>query len=370
MAEDSELWDVICDGPFAPTKNLGDPSVAISMTRKEFSDADRKAIEKKFHAKKILILSVQPSSLESKVNVITKAKDFQELTIDELVGNLKTYKMKKKKDSERREPKKEKNLVLKTENNKSSGEDGDMAYLTRRFQKMIFHQGFPSPKARSYKNNSDKAAKRNLFPDRRFNRKYDADNIVRQALATWGDSSSESGEDYEPGNNSMMAVESESTEYDSIFALMAQSDDEVNFLDVQRDLKSYSPKKLISLSNMLIDTYHSLINDRDVLPVELEEVEQSRDDLLIVVADLRESIENLKKQRNVLKKSIENVEQERDDLLVVVMDLKETIRKPTMESSAENYQKGKEVASESHIKLENELKLVKFSLCAELEKNK
>ncbi|XP_070025809.1 uncharacterized protein [Nicotiana sylvestris] len=42
------------------------------------------------------ILSVLPGSWESKVNVITEAKDLQTLTIDELIGNLKTYEMKKK----------------------------------------------------------------------------------------------------------------------------------------------------------------------------------------------------------------------------------------------------------------------------------
>ncbi|XP_009803953.1 uncharacterized protein [Nicotiana sylvestris] len=52
MAEDSELWDVICDGPFIPTKTSGDPVVTVLETRKEFNDADRKAIEKNFRAKK------------------------------------------------------------------------------------------------------------------------------------------------------------------------------------------------------------------------------------------------------------------------------------------------------------------------------
>ncbi|XP_070032121.1 uncharacterized protein [Nicotiana tomentosiformis] len=161
--------------------NLGNPAVAIPKTRKEFNDVDRKAIEKNFRAKKILIcgigydeynrilacqpakeiwealqtahegtthvkqykidmltteyelfrmkddepiqymhtrftsiinelhslgetiprnklvrkiLSVLPSSWESKVNAITEAKDLQTLTIDELVGNLKTYEIK------------------------------------------------------------------------------------------------------------------------------------------------------------------------------------------------------------------------------------------------------------------------------------
>ncbi|XP_070019798.1 uncharacterized protein [Nicotiana sylvestris] len=189
------------------------------------------------------ILSVLPSSWERKVNAIIEAKDLQELTIDEHVGNLKTYEMKKKKDSERREPKREKNLVVKIENNDSSGEDGDMAYLTRRFQKMVHRNGgtlkresYSKPKSYDlchkcgklgnfikdcpllkqdhYNNNSDKVVKRNPVPDRRFNRKKTADNVMRQALAVWGDSSSKSREDDELGNSSMMVIESEATKYD------------------------------------------------------------------------------------------------------------------------------------------------------------
>ncbi|XP_070003041.1 uncharacterized protein [Nicotiana sylvestris] len=65
------------------------------------------------------ILSILPSPWESKVNVI-KSKDLQELTIEELVGNLKTFEMKRKIDSERREPKKEKNMALAAWGNSSS----------------------------------------------------------------------------------------------------------------------------------------------------------------------------------------------------------------------------------------------------------
>ncbi|XP_070037107.1 uncharacterized protein [Nicotiana tomentosiformis] len=337
------------------------------------------------------------------------------LAIDELVGNLKTYEMKKKKkkkkDNERRESKKEKNLVLKTDNNNSSGEDGDMAYLTRRFQKMVRRNGgIPkrgsSSKPKNYdlchkcgkpghfikecpllkqdlhKNNLDKVAKRNPVPDKCFKRKNVADNIIKQALAAWGDSSSKSEEDDDHGDSSMMAVKSEATKYDSIFALMALSyddedddDDEVNFLDVQRNLKSYSPKKLMSLANMLIDAYHSLINDKDALTIELGEVEQTRDDLVIVVVDLKETVENLKKEKDAIDEKIAHIEPERDDLIVVVVDLKETfecetIGEPKIKSRPENSQKEKKVASEAHIKLESELNSVKSNLCAELEKNK
>ncbi|XP_070007978.1 uncharacterized protein [Nicotiana sylvestris] len=228
MAEYSELWDIICDGPHVPMKKLGETGLMVPKDRKEYNIINRKAVEKNYHAKKILvcgigpdeynkvsacdsakeiwealqtahegttqvkqskidmltteyelfrmkddesiqdmhtrfisiinklhslgdvipknklvrkILSVLPGSWESKVNVIAEAKDLQTLTMDELIGNLKTYEMKRKKDSERREPKKEKNLVLKAENSDSSEEDSDMAYLTKRLQKMVRRNG-------------------------------------------------------------------------------------------------------------------------------------------------------------------------------------------------------------------------------------
>ncbi|XP_070010552.1 intracellular protein transport protein USO1-like [Nicotiana sylvestris] len=294
------------------------------------------------------ILSILPSSWESKVNVITEAKDLHELTIDELVRNLNTYKMKKKIDSKRRELKKEKNLVLKAEGNDSSEEDCDMAYLTKRFQNYdLYHKcgkpghfvkECPLLKQEHFKYNPDKAAKRNPVPDKHFKRKNVADNVVKQALAAWGDSFSEFDEETDTGDSSMMAVESGANEYDSIFALMTQSDDdeddEVNFRDVQRNLKSYSPKKLMSLENVLIDAYHSLIDDKDALTIELGDAEQTRDDLVVCVVDLKETIDNLENEKKALIDKITSVEHERDDLVVVVVDLKETIEKLSKEKDA------------------------------------
>nr|XP_009615500.1 uncharacterized protein LOC104108221 [Nicotiana tomentosiformis] len=264
--------------------------------------------------------------------------------------------MKRKKDSERREPKKEKNLVLKAENNDSSEEDSDMAYLTRWFQKMVRRNGG--------------------IPKR-------ADNVVKQALAAWGYSSSESEEENGAGDSSMLAVESEANEYDSIFALMHQSDDDeyhdnddVNFRDVQINLKSYSPKKLMSLANVLIDAYHSLEtienlkNEKEVLTNKIASVEHERDDLMVVVVDLKEITENLSKEKNSLVEKVAITQQERDDLLVVIADLEETIEELKADSRPGNSEKGKEIASEAHIKLENELNIVKTNLCAELEKNR
>ncbi|XP_070013281.1 uncharacterized protein [Nicotiana sylvestris] len=136
-----------------------------------------------------------------------------------------------------------------------------------------------------------------------------------------------------------MAVETKATKYDSLFALMAQSDDdneededdEVNFRDVQRNLKSYSSKKLRSLSNVLIDVYYSLVNDKEILTVELGETEQYRDDLVVCVVDLNKTIANIEHEKEALNERITSVENERDNLMVVVVDLKETIEGLTNE---------------------------------------
>ncbi|XP_070008620.1 uncharacterized protein [Nicotiana sylvestris] len=145
-------------------------------------------------------------------------------------------------------------------------------------------------------------------------------------------------------------------------------------------------------------------SSREILTVELGETEQSRDDLVVYVADLNETIANLELEKKALNEKIASVENERDDLMVVVVDLKETIddlsnKKQSLEEKITSTEeerddflvicadleetieglnrehinvslgKGKKVASESHILLEKELTIVKTSLCKELERN-
>ncbi|XP_070023176.1 uncharacterized protein [Nicotiana sylvestris] len=321
IVEDSELWDIICDGPHVPMKKPEETGPLVPKGRREYSDTDSKVVEKNYRAKKILmcgigpnenklvkkILSVLPGSWESKVNSITKVKDLQTLTMDELIGNLKTYEMKRKKDSERTKSKKEKNLVLQAESSDSSDKDSDMAYLTKRFQKMVRRNG---------------------------------------GIPKWGSSS-------KTKNN---------------------------------------------------DLCHSLVNDKEILTVELGEAEQSRDDLVVCVVDLNETIANLEQEKEALNKRITSVENKRDDLMVVVVDLKETIEglsneKHTLEEKVASTEeerddllvictnleetidginrehrnvclgKGKEVANESNIMLEKELTIVKTRLYSKLERN-
>ncbi|XP_069151792.1 uncharacterized protein [Solanum lycopersicum] len=59
------------------------------------------------------VLQILPKSWESKVDVITEAKDLKVLTIDSLIGNLKTHELNRNHDLSKKEVKKDKSLMLK-----------------------------------------------------------------------------------------------------------------------------------------------------------------------------------------------------------------------------------------------------------------
>ena len=59
------------------------------------------------------LLSVLPETWESKVEAITEARDLDSLAMDELIGNLITYELKKNQEKEIGGKRKERNLVLK-----------------------------------------------------------------------------------------------------------------------------------------------------------------------------------------------------------------------------------------------------------------
>ncbi|XP_019231521.1 PREDICTED: uncharacterized protein LOC109212343 [Nicotiana attenuata] len=243
MVEDSGLWDVICDGPYVPTKKVGDPLETMLKTIKEYNDADRKDVEKNFPAKKILV-----------------------------------------------------------------------------------------------------CAKRNLVPDKCFKRMNATNNVVKQALAAWGDSSSESKGETDAEDKDALTLElgeAEQTRDDLVVCVV--------------DLK---------------ETIDHLENEKKVLTERITSVEHERDDLVVVVVDLKETIENLSKEKDALMERVTAVEQERDNFLIVIVDLRETIEELGAECRPGNSDKMKEVASEAHFKLENELNVVRTSLCAELEKNR
>ncbi|XP_019267121.1 PREDICTED: uncharacterized protein LOC109244479 [Nicotiana attenuata] len=193
-------------------------------------------------------------------------------------------------------------------------EESQSTNRPQRFQKMGRKNG-GIPKKRSSSMNS----KGN---DCCHNQKSAADNVVKQALAAWGDFSRESEEEPDAGRSSMMAMQNED---DSLFALMARSDEDEE-------------------------------DDND----ELGDAEQSRDDLMVVVVDLKKTIENLSKEKNTLVEKIA-MEQERDDMVVSFDDLREQMEEVTREHNLLKKQtkkwmdntEGEEVVRKAQLELES-----------------
>ena len=82
------------------------------------------------------VLRILLKSWESKVDVITEAKDLKVLTMDALIGNRKTHEMNRNYNSSKKEAKKDKSLMLKYKSDQDFSDD-DMAYLINRFQKIV-----------------------------------------------------------------------------------------------------------------------------------------------------------------------------------------------------------------------------------------
>ncbi|XP_070020494.1 uncharacterized protein [Nicotiana sylvestris] len=265
--------------------------------------------------------------------------------------------MKRKIDSERREPKKEKNLVLKVDSNDSSEEDSDMAYLTKRFQKMVRRNGGMLKRGSSSKSkNYDLCHKcgrpGHFIKDFPLLKQEFPSTILRK---------------HPRGASSMMVVESEKNEYDSTFALMAQSDDDEDdhnnedALTLELGEAEQTRDDLVVCVVDLKETICELEKEKNVLTKKIANIENERDNLVVVVVDHKVTIDNFSKEKEPLVKRVTEIEEERDDLLVVVADLRETIEGLGTESKLGNTGKGKEVASEEHIRLENELKAVRTS---------
>ncbi|XP_070036357.1 uncharacterized protein [Nicotiana tomentosiformis] len=247
MAGDSELWNVIFDGPFVPVKTIGEPAVTGPKTRKGYNDVDRKAIEKNFQSKRILVCGIGPDKYTESLPVNLPRRSthkgttqFKHSKIDMLTTEYELFRMKDDESIQDMHTR----FTFIINKLHSLGEIISRNKLVRKILSVL-----PG----SWEN---KVVKKNPVRDKRFKRKDVADNVVKQALTAWGDSSSKSGEDDEQGETSMMAVESEAAEYDSIFALMAKSDDDED-------------------------------DDNDD--------EHERDDLLVVVVVQKEKIEELKR---------------------------------------------------------------------------
>ncbi|XP_070011282.1 uncharacterized protein [Nicotiana sylvestris] len=77
MVEDCELWDIICNGPYVPTKVLEELPFSMAKTSKEYTEADKKDVEKNFRAKKILVCGIGPKEY-NRISTYDTAKEIWE----------------------------------------------------------------------------------------------------------------------------------------------------------------------------------------------------------------------------------------------------------------------------------------------------
>ncbi|XP_069150405.1 uncharacterized protein [Solanum lycopersicum] len=489
MAEDSELWDIILDGPFVPMMEVkdGEKTITVPKPKQKYDDADRKKIEKGFKGKTLMVcgigpdeynrvsacesakeiwdcllttheeteqvkeskidmltsryenfkmkegetihdmftklssitnelrslgepismtkqvrkvLRILPKSWESKVDAITEAKDFKVLTMDALIGNLKTHEMNRNHDLSKREAKKDKSLMLKYKSDEDSSDDDDMTYLISRFQKIVrknkMHkrgtngtrnaaQGdtcYKCGKSRHFirecpllknenkehqKHRGDKENRRDLVPGNR-DRKAAADMVVKRALAAWGDSSSDSEDPDEPKDVSMVAVHEEETVFNEMFALMAHTENEeennqVTLFDMKNDLDKYSLKKLRTLAKVMLDSVIELTSERDTMNAELEILTENKgqfEDTMSRMVSLELKNSELKNQLCQITEEAENLNGKPNSLQAEIQEKLKNSEK-NLSLSLEKNNKFEQDVVKLKKELENSLKWTKSS---------
>ena len=83
------------------------------------------------------ILRFLPRSWKAKVTAIQEAKDLKILSLDELIGNLQTYELRRN-SQQQEETKKDRGLALKImEEDSSDSDEDDIAKFARKFKKFV-----------------------------------------------------------------------------------------------------------------------------------------------------------------------------------------------------------------------------------------
>ena len=110
MVEDSELWDIVLDGPFIPMMEEKDVDKTnlVPKLRQKYDEADRKKIEKGYKPKTLLVCGIGPDEF-NRVSACESAKEIwdclktahekteqvKESKIDMLTSLYESFKMKK-----------------------------------------------------------------------------------------------------------------------------------------------------------------------------------------------------------------------------------------------------------------------------------
>ncbi|XP_049406323.1 uncharacterized protein LOC125869989 [Solanum stenotomum] len=309
-AEGSELWDIILDGPYIPTKEMkdGELTTIVVKTRKDYNEADRKKIEKNYKAKKILAYGIGADEY-NRISACETANEIwdclqtthegtqrvKESKVDMLTTQYENFIMKEG------ETIFEMNSRFTSITNELRGL-GKPIPVRKQIRKILkcgkpghFMRNCPSQKQETH---DTRPRKRDLVPDRAQRKAY-ADQLVRKAFAVRGNDSSESEKDVESHEDvSMMAIEDDESIFNSIFSLMANSDneedsDEVTLFYLKDDLDNLPIKNLRKLVALLIDCVDERTTENLMLNKKLSLCEDKNSALMSQVAEISERIGTL-----------------------------------------------------------------------------
>jgi len=119
---------------------MGDRETVVDMyTHFTHITNELKFLGKTFTTEELVrkILRLLPRTWEAKVTTIQEAKDFKAISLDELIGNLQTYELRRN-SQQQEETKKDHGIALKVmEEDSSDFEDEDMAMITCKFKKFF-----------------------------------------------------------------------------------------------------------------------------------------------------------------------------------------------------------------------------------------
>lgn len=253
-------------------------------------------------------LRALPPKWRPKVTAIDEAKDFEKLTLDELVGNLKVHEAILEKDEEIEKLKKEKykSIALKAkksfeppsdeekDDDSFEGDDEEMACMVRNFKKFFRRGGkFVRPPTNDFRRpqfDDKKKVIRKCFncgdPSHMIN---DCPKKKERAYVggAWDDEEGDSDEPQEKclvvlnDHGSSSGAWSDSDDDDSNICLVGQDENEVSSTsDYSIDLLEVEYDKLVSFTSRINDKNKMLKQDVTLLKQELEKQKKLFDALL------------------------------------------------------------------------------------------
>jgi len=119
--------------------------------------------------------------------------------------------------------------------------------------------------------------------------------MVKKAFVVWGNTSSDSEESEHPEDVSMMAVKDDEDIFNSIFSLMAKTDDEdnkeeVTLLDNKDGTYTLSIERLRKHFIVLIDSVDELTNEKNVLSENLKFYQNEKVDLISQMSEMNDRL--------------------------------------------------------------------------------